>query len=271
MGSMMDRRRDSPLETTVLMYHGIEGVVRTSTPSDPHYSVQRAQFERHLNLLDAAQRTAASVASLLAAPRVDAVALTFDDGHESNAWAAERLAASGGCADFFVNTSTVETPGFVSWAALREMASMGMSIQSHGHHHRYLNEMSAFEVEAELTTSKRILEDKLGQAVELFAPPGGRTTPDLLGTASRVGYAAVCTSRVGLWSHAHGYAVPRLAVLHNTSDRQLLRWVVQDRTELLVRRIRYSVLESGKRLLGNGAYEGLRRLIVHANAGSQAE
>jgi peptidoglycan/xylan/chitin deacetylase (PgdA/CDA1 family) len=267
---MMRQRRDNPLEMTVLMYHGIAGVVRSSA-QDPHYSVQRVQFERHLNLIDAAQRTAASVASLLAAPRVDAVALTFDDGHASDAWAAERLVASGGAADFFVNTSTVGTPGFVSWAALREMAGMGMSIQSHGHHHRYLNEMSALEVEAELATSKCILEDKLGQAVDLFAPPGGRTAPGLLRTASRMGYMAVCTSRVGLWRHGQGYSVPRLAVLHGTSDRQLLRWVVQDRAELFVRRIRYSVLETGKTLLGNGAYEGLRRLVVHAPAGSQAK
>jgi peptidoglycan/xylan/chitin deacetylase (PgdA/CDA1 family) len=266
---MIGQGRDKPLQTTVLMYHGIAGAVRAGA-QDPHYSVRQVQFDQHLKLLHAAQRTVASVASLLAAPRVDAVAMTFDDGHASDAWAAERLVASGGAADFFVNTSTVGTPGFVSWAALREMAGMGMSVQSHGHHHRYLNEMSALEVETELATSKSILENKLGRAVKLFAPPGGRTAPGLLRTASRLGYAAVCTSRVGLWRQGQG-SVPRLAVLNGTSNEQLLRWVVQHRAELLVRRVRYSLLETGKTLLGNAAYEGLRSLVVHAHSGSQAK
>ena len=65
--------------------------------------------------------------------------MTFDDGLASNAWAAGQLAERGDTADFFVNPSTVGTAGFLDWPTLRRMADAGMSIQSHGMHHRYLS------------------------------------------------------------------------------------------------------------------------------------
>lgn len=257
---------------TVLMYHAVSDADGHSAGADAHYAVTREQFRRHLGLVASAGARPASVASLLAQPGAPGgrVGFTFDDGHASNAQAADDLAAHGGSADFFVNPSTVGTPNHLSWAALREMADAGMSIQSHGQHHRYLDELSPAEVEAELADSKREIEDRLGRPVTLFAPPGGRVAPGLGALAARLGYEAVCSSRVSLWQRDAGsWDVPRLAVLMSTSDAQLRRWVEQRAWELAARQLRYRVLAAAKGALGNGRYERLRRALLGAGEGGR--
>jgi peptidoglycan/xylan/chitin deacetylase (PgdA/CDA1 family) len=193
----------------------------------------------------------------------NAVGLTFDDGHASNRWAAERLAELGFSADFFVNPSTVGQLHYLSWADLRAMADAGMSIQSHGQHHRYLDELTPQGVAAELADSKRAIEDHLGRAVEVFAPPGGRTSQGLAHTAAALGYRALCTSRVGLWAPQQGpWDIPRFAVLQSTADQRLVRWIEQDWQEMATQRTRHALLSSAKRLLGNRGYERLRQGLL---------
>lgn len=244
------------------MYHAVLAPDADATGADTHYAVSREQFRAHVQAVLARGARPMSVLSLLSAPTQHAVAFTFDDGHESNAWAADVLQQAGGSGDFFVNTSTVGTPGFLSWAALRDMQRAGMSIQSHGHRHCYLDELSPAEVRDELSRSKAMIEDHLGAPVTLFAPPGGRMPGDLHAVAAQLGYRAICSSRVGLWrrdTRAAGLPdVPRLAVLLNTPQPQLEAWLDQRRSELLRQRLRYGLLRSGKRLLGNGNYERLR-------------
>ena len=127
----------------VLMYHAVVGDGMHYINADPHYSVSGRQFSRHLDLLERSGLRACSVAALRRGESaVNAVAMTFDDGHVSNGAAAQELAARGFSADFFVNPSTVGTPGYLSWEELKAMAAVGMSIQSHGWFHRYLDELA---------------------------------------------------------------------------------------------------------------------------------
>ena len=222
------------------------------------------------------------------------VCLTFDDGQRSNLAAAEEIARVGGSAEFFVNPSMVGQPGFLDWPALREMAAMGMSIQSHGMHHRYLDQLSPAEVRAELADSKAAIEDAIGQAVVIYAPAGGRMPDDFLSMAHSIGYETVCSSRVGIWRPASrpvpasapvsqpgsasasaipasvgqggaaGQAeeVPRLAMLHNTAEARFLAWITQHPAEMLKQQLRYRVLRLSKQLLGNGGHERLRALLL---------
>ena len=146
-----------------------------------------------------------SVRSILDADRAQAddgtrkLAMTFDDGHVSNLFAAARLRETGGSADFFVNPAMVGTPHYLDWAQLREMDSWGMSIQSHGMHHLLLNDLTPAQVRSELADSRRAIEDALGRPCTLFAPPGGRVVPGLDDIAQELGYERICSSRVDLW------------------------------------------------------------------------
>lgn len=248
----------------VLMYHAIEPAGAHSD-ADPHYSVTPAAFAAQLDAFAALGRRVRSVRDLLAEAGTggvagDAVALTFDDGHASNGAAAETLAARGATADFFVNPGLVGGPHRLSWAALRDLAAAGMSVQSHGHSHAYLDGMDAAGVRDSLARSKAAIEDALGRPVTLFAPPGGRLHPALAETAMRLGYRALCTSRPGRWTPAAaGLAdVPRLAVLAGTGDDAIRRWALADPWSIGRVRLRAGGLDALKRLLGNERYERLR-------------
>jgi peptidoglycan/xylan/chitin deacetylase (PgdA/CDA1 family) len=254
---------------TVLMYHAVCDERGECAGADAHYAVTSHQFDSHLALTVQAGLRVRSVAHLLGMPadRTRSVAFTFDDGHVSNGPAAERIARAGGSADFFVNPARVGKPHNLGWSDLRSMADAGMSIQSHGQDHRYLDDLAPEEVVAQLVDSKKAIEDNLGRPVTLFAPPGGRIPPNLRTMATQAGYVAICSSRVGLWRPREGtWDVPRLAVLQSTSDEQLACWLSHDWWEIINSRTRYLALKSAKRLLGNNRYERLRGRLLRSDA-----
>lgn len=257
--------RTMNLNVTILMYHAISNEHGESPGADAHYSVSKQKFESNLRRIATAGMQCDSVANILVRGQIskNSVALTFDDGHASNLFASEMIAKAGGRADFFVNPSSVGTPHYLEWSALRDMAASGMSIQSHGFHHRYLDELSPADVRKELIDSKCVIEDQLGLPVTVFAPPGGRVATNLEKAAADAGYRAVCSSRVGLWRFGEEFwDIPRLAVLASTSDAQFGRWVRQAPFEILGRRARYVLLRGAKRLLGNQGYERLRQGLL---------
>lgn len=262
---------------TVLMYHAIDRL--DVIGADPHYSVTPAQFARQLQLIRQHGRRPCSVQQLLQPSEVPdnagatpgsrtPVCLTFDDGHCSNAHAAELIARHGGQADFFVNPSMVGQPGFLSWAELREMADMGMSIQSHGMHHRYLDQLPPDEVRAELADSRAAIEDAIGLPVTIYAPAGGRMPAGFMTLAQQLGYQAVCSSRVDLWQSGRPAAagaaleLPRLAILNSTSEQRFIDWITQKPLEIFRQRSRYRLLRLSKKLLGNQGHERLRALLL---------
>lgn len=260
---------------TVLMYHAVQPTEQTDAGADAHYSVTPESLQAHLDLISACGYRASSVANALddGFPSVSydldrpRVCLTFDDGHASNARAAEQIARAGGTADFFINPSTVGTSHFLTWSEVREMAAIGMSIQSHSMHHRYLDELTPSEVVAELRDSKHAIEDQLGLPVILLAPPGGRMAPLMVKTAAGLGYAAVCSSRAGLWDrHGRAREIPRMAVLAGTQAQSMRAWIEQDRMALLKGQLRHGMLTTAKRLLGNARYERLRARLLGRGA-----
>lgn len=254
---------------TVLMYHATPSQSEDVAGADPHYAVGLGVFRSHLDLLAQQGRRGACMASVVAAANPalpPAVGITFDDGHVSNLAAARALANKGWSATFFVNTSTVGSPNFLSWAQLRDMVDMGMAIQSHAHQHRYMQDLSDAEQLDELTRSKNELEDRLGQSVVAFAPPGGRTNARTRPLAREAGYRMLGSSRVGLFQPAGDspWDVPRFAVLAGTSVAQLRAWIEQSPGEITQQVLRYQALHTVKRVLGNAGYERLRGALLGA-------
>lgn len=262
-------------KAAVLMYHAVSDETLDVSAADPHYTVGAGVFEEQLQAIaDRGLRVAHCRAVLDAqggkgpAP----VAFTFDDGHATNLWAAQRLAARGWSADFFVNPSTVGTAHYLSWAQLREMAAMGMSIQSHGQHHRFLDELSPADVAMELTRSKQEIEAHIGQPVRVYAPAGGRMAPGMAQLAQSLGYEILCTSRAGAWrvADATRYGVPRLAMLAGTPMTQFLSWIELRGGEMAKQRLRHLVLATAKGMLGNDGYRRLRSKLLGAGEGGHA-
>jgi peptidoglycan/xylan/chitin deacetylase (PgdA/CDA1 family) len=255
-------------DTLVLMYHAVPSSGTACVAADPHYSVSMQSFRRQLDAMLALGFKPQSVRSLLdAEPSVSArqsVALTFDDGHESNFAAFAEIARRGGSADLFVNPSTVGTRGHLSWAQLRELARYGASIQSHSLNHVFLDSMPASQVQHEISESRLVIEDQLGTAPCLFAPPNGRMPPGMARLAFELGYRAVCSSRVGVWRQQQMLEIPRFAMLAATRDAQFQGWLKRSPWHLGLTLARGEVLSAGKRWLGESRYQALRRRLLKA-------
>lgn len=252
---------------TVLMYHATPTGIADTSFADPHYAVAEANFVQQLDAIAALGLCAKSTECVTETDH--SIAITFDDGHQTNQWAAEVLASRGWSGTFFINPSTVGTQGFLSWAALRDMASAGMSIQSHSQNHFYHDDLSVPAQLEELICSKHVIEDQIGRPVLTFAPPGGRVSKSTTALAKQAGYTSVCTSRVGLWraSLESKWDIPRFAVLASTPLSQFDAWVRQSPGEIYWQIARYKSLRIAKNLLGNAGYERLRNQLLPSSKG----
>lgn len=127
------------------------------------------------------------------------VCLSFDDGNRSDLEVAlPALLERDLTATFFVLAGRLGDPQFLSAENVRELRAAGMAIGSHGLHHRDWRRVSDEELDAELSQSRRILEDILGAPVTRAAIPFGSYDRRVLTQARRDGgYTRVFTSDGG--------------------------------------------------------------------------
>jgi len=256
----MDARSDSR-STIALMYHAIGPY--TGPGADPHYTVDADRFVAQIETCLRLGGAAVSGRDWLAGR--EGVIVTFDDGHETNYRVAfPALARLGATADFFVNPAQVGTPGFATWAELREMAAGGMSIQSHGLDHRhYLTELPPAQLRADLARAREEIQTHVGQPVTLLAPAGGRCPPDLEQVAREVGYTHVFNSRPGPIRSRTAGSVCRFAITAQLDQRSLEAWITGGRARRIAE-LRYSLLHVAKRVLGDRVYERVRSGLLGA-------
>jgi len=83
---------------------------------------------------------------------------------------------------------------FLDWDQVREMASAGIEIGSHGCSHRILTRLKPEEAKEELTRSKADIESRIGRAVQHFAFPEGAANAGLMPLVRESGYrtASLC-------------------------------------------------------------------------------
>ncbi len=125
--------------------------------------------------------------------------ITFDDGHASNfELAAPVLQEFHVPAIFFLTTSWIGVrDAFMTWKQVKMLAAAGHGIASHTHTHPLLTACSDEALEVELTTSKRILEERVGVEVTSISMPGGRVNSRILAACAAAGYERVYSSLIG--------------------------------------------------------------------------
>jgi peptidoglycan/xylan/chitin deacetylase (PgdA/CDA1 family) len=155
------------------------------------------------------------------------VAITFDDCYADNLPAAEVLHEHGLPAAFFVPTDYVGTsrpfpwdaklpplPN-LSWADLRRMASLGHTIESHSASHVDFGRIDPAQAREELTASRKLIEDRLGQPVRYFAFPFGSARnirPEQLPLVRETGYEGCVSAEHGFVERGMaGQVLPRVA------------------------------------------------------------
>jgi peptidoglycan/xylan/chitin deacetylase (PgdA/CDA1 family) len=245
--------------TSIYMYHAV-GNEQQIQGSDPHYAVTAEQFNSQIIAI----ATSIPISEqYLQTKQIKDHCITFDDGHLSNYEVAFPLLKRHGLrAEFYINTATVDTENFMTWEQLAEMNESGMSIQSHGHTHSYFSDMSEQQIELELETSKRLIEEKLNSKVIVFAPPGGRIDARVVRIAKALGYKCIATSRPGLARKSTFYSIPRFAIIRTTQIDKIESWKRKLSFDTLKEVIRYRVFRVAKIVLGNSRYERLRSKLL---------
>jgi peptidoglycan/xylan/chitin deacetylase (PgdA/CDA1 family) len=92
-------------------------------------------------------------------------------------------------------------PKMLTWEQIREMAKAGITFGAHTVSHPILSRMPLDKAVQEIETSKRTIEDKIGQRVRLFAYPNGSRedfTEPLKRSLKELGFQCAVTTMWGL-------------------------------------------------------------------------
>jgi peptidoglycan/xylan/chitin deacetylase (PgdA/CDA1 family) len=207
------------------MYHA----VGTQALGDENglFTIAPERFRRHAEVLASGRDGAvAGLEQGLGYTADRTVAITFDDGYLDNLRVAAPLLIRLGLPfTVFVTSSFVaqQRPGFLARSDLFELASLpGVTIGAHGANHVPLTRCSDLELQAELTTSKRYLEEAIGREVGAIAYPYGEVDRRVRDAAVRAGYRTGVCSHFGLNANGRdAMLLKRNVILASDSERVL--------------------------------------------------
>jgi peptidoglycan/xylan/chitin deacetylase (PgdA/CDA1 family) len=200
-------------EARILVYHSI-----SEDPLNP-FSVSPGDFEaqvrflvQHFNVIPLAELAACLNEGREIPP--DSVVITLDDGFKDNyTHAYPTLKKYDVPATMFLIVDRIEADGsfppeleeqgsglYLSWSEIEEMSTNGISLGSHTLSHDSLAGLTLGEAKREIQESKRRLEERLSQTVELFSYPYGTVrdfNEDVKTLVAESGYTCACVGLNG--------------------------------------------------------------------------
>ena len=252
-------------EIVFLMYHELQLPGREVVQSDPgyfRYILSGESFESQILWLKQSGWRGLSVGEALHYPDGKSVAITFDDGCESDLVAAAPILRQKGFnATFYVTAGFIGRPGYLSSAQLRELHSLKFEIGCHSMNHAYLDDLKPAELQREISDAGKKITDILGQRVEHFSCPGGRYTVAAIELTKQSGYRSLATSHI----HANSPAIDpfllgRVAIMRGTNDTTFQR--ICTGQALTQMRWKESARGAAQKLLGNALYDRLRARLL---------
>jgi peptidoglycan/xylan/chitin deacetylase (PgdA/CDA1 family) len=214
----------------ILLYHSVGGSAE-ATANDA--------FRNQLGVIAAVGHVLPLQNILGSTPnRGVAVAITFDDGYATLREHASAILGEFGCAaTAFLNVGEIGDeerrpsraedgyyPGeqFLTWRDVDALLAAGWHIGSHGVRHLDLVSADTATVENELSASKRIIEERLGTACDMFAYPWGRNCRGLRAQVRAVGYRyGFAGGHSCLTAKFDSFALPRINVAKEYSHDDL--------------------------------------------------
>lgn len=248
-----------------LMYHELESPGRSLCQTEAgyvRYIVSTADFRSQLDRLQSQGWRGVSVGEAVRDFGAKSVAITFDDGCETDLlYAAPLLREMNFGGTFYITTGFLGKPGYLRQFQVRELAGMGFEIGCHSMTHAYLTDLNESDLRREVADAKTQLEQILSTAVDHFSCPGGRYDRRVAEAARYAGYQTVSTSRIQKNFRASDpFALGRVAVMRSTplpkfedicKGRNLWRMNLEVQARAATRK-----------LLGNSMYDRLRSSIL---------
>jgi peptidoglycan/xylan/chitin deacetylase (PgdA/CDA1 family) len=258
--------------TVFLMYHELELPDRPLCQSEPgylRYILSAHDFLAQMERLKMADWRGVSITSALGFEDTQSVAITFDDGCESDLLtAAPMLRKLDFGATFYVTAGFLGRRGYMSPAQLRELSNLGFEIGCHSMTHAYLSDLDDAGLQREIAEAKLQLEQIIGKPVEHFSCPGGRYNRRVVEIVREAGYRSMATSR----AHANSpstdaFELGRIPVMRETTLNTFEELYRGDALWRIT--MQNAVRNTAKRLLGNSLYDRIRSFMLHRKSSAK--
>ncbi len=192
------------MSRATLMYHdvvapGLDDASGFPGPAAAHYKLDTDVFASHLAALAGSGLRFGSVVS--PADERDCL-LTFDDGGVSAVAIAALLDGHAMTGHFFITTTRIGQPGFVTADDVRELSRRGHIVGSHSATHpAEISLLDAVALDAEWRQSTDSLAQLLGQPVTVASIPGGFYSEPVVRSAAANGIRHLFTSEPTVHVH----------------------------------------------------------------------
>ncbi len=248
-----------------LMYHELELPGRPMAQADPgyvRYILPQNAFRDQMHWLKQSGWRGLNVSEALLAPTQKSVAITFDDGCETDLIAAAPVLSEFGFrATYYITAGFLDKPGYLTAEQLRDLHSSGFEIGCHSMTHSYLNDLSPSALRMEIVDAKVKLEDIIGSTVEHFSCPGGRYDARTIAMVKEGGYRTLANSRTHVnTSSTDPFHLGRVAVMRNTDLTTFSK--ICSASGLWKTRLSESARESARTILGNALYDRMRGRLL---------
>jgi peptidoglycan/xylan/chitin deacetylase (PgdA/CDA1 family) len=256
-----------PKESIVfLMYHEFEITGRPLCQTEPGYAryvLREPDFRAQMDYLKANGWQGLSVGEALEFPESHNVAITFDDGCETDLLAAAPILRQAGFnATFFITCGRLGKPGYLSVSQLKDLSSQGFETGCHSMTHPYLTDLDAAGLRYEICDAKTQLEQIIGRPVEHFSCPGGRCDRRVISVARAAGYKTLATSRIQANSRETNlFALGRVAVMRDISVATFSD--ICSGSSLPRMRSQSIFRAAARQILGNSFYDRIRATLLH--------
>ena len=122
-------------------------------------------------------------------------------------------------ADYSDSSTDIDT--YLSWEDVHRMRADGIAFGSHTISHRILTQIDPAAVDAELSESKHVLEQRLNTSVHLLAYPNGNHNADTCERARRAGYVLAFTTVAGRVARGDDPMTLRRINIHDGAHRHV--------------------------------------------------
>lgn len=194
------------LHVPILMYHYVSVLPADADSLRRGLTVEPEMFEAQLQYLTEQGYTTVTLQDLYDALSVGKplpekpIVLTFDDGYkDAYTDVLPLLQDYGFVGEFFILATPphFESPNYMTWAEIAEMAKAGMSMQGHGRDHYDLRSRSYDFLVNQILGIKEAVEAHAEQPVTFFCYPAGKYDRSVLAVTESAGYLGGVTTEWG--------------------------------------------------------------------------
>ena len=211
----------------VFAYH------RVGENRHPSTNVTIEQFDAHLTELKSGKYNILALPEIIKSLKTGkslpdrTVGISFDDAYLSvyeNAW--PRLKANGFPFTIFIATDHIDSnsPNFMTWEQIQEMANAGVTIGSHTGSHLHMPIATEQKNIEEIERSQKRITENIKKKPELFAYPYGETSLKLQEIIKKLGFNAAFGQQSGAFDQTSDiFNLPRFSMNENYGSIERFR------------------------------------------------